>query len=296
MGWLVSNNLTARRYRAAFWLSLPALVGLVLFHYWPIAETVRLSFTDYKVFTGEFTWTGLKNYQIALDDPILIQSLKTTGWFFLIKVPLEMSLGLGLALFVSQPGKGINLLRTIILFPTVTSMVVASIVWGMMLHPDTGLVNGFLEMANLPRQGFLTSKNQALPILAAITVWKEVGLSMIFYLAGLLAIPSEYYEAARVDGAGRWHLFRHITLPLLRGTHIFVMVTTTIAAFKVFVPAKVLTDGGPSNATRVIVLYIFNLAFKFNRFSYATTISVVLAVVLIAVSIIQFRMTRDDDK
>lgn len=295
MGWLFSNSITARRYRAAFWLSLPALVGLVLFHYWPIAETFRLSFTDYRVFTGEFTWTGLKNYNIALDDPVLAQSLKTTGWFFLIKVPLQMAFGLGLALFVSQPGKGINILRTIILFPTVTSMVVASIVWGMMLHPENGLVNSFLELLSIPRQGFLTSKNQALPILAAITIWKEVGLSMIFYLAGLLAIPAEYYDAGEVDGAGRWQLFRHITLPLLRGTHIFVMVTSTIAAFKVFVPAKVLTDGGPSSATRVIVLYIFNLAFKFNRFSYATTVSVLLAVILIAISIIQFRVTRDDN-
>ena len=293
MGWIFSNDLAARRYRAAFLLSLPALVGLVLFHYWPIAETVRLSFTDYKVFTGEFTWTGTKNYSIALDDPALIGSLKTTGLFFLIKVPLQMIFGLGLALFVAQPGRGINILRTIILLPTVTSMVVASIVWGMMLSPEVGLVNSLLETIGVPAQGFLTSRSQALPILAAITIWKEVGLSMIFYLAGLLTIPNSYYEAGRVDGANRWHLFRHITLPLLRGTHIFVLITTTISAFKVFVPVKVLTDGGPSGATRVIVLYIFNLAFQFNRLSYATTISVILAVILIAISIIQYRVTRD---
>ncbi len=292
---LFSNSLNAQRYRAVFILSLPALIGLVLFHYWPIADTFRLSFTDYKVFTGEFTWTGLKNYDIALHDPTLLQSLKNTALFFLIKVPLQMVLGLCLALLISKPGKDSTLLRTLILFPTVTSMVVASIVWGMMFHSEHGIINSVLEAFGLPKQGFLKDKHQALPLLALITVWKEVGLSMIFYLAGLVAIPSVYYEAGRIDGAGQWQLFRYLTLPLLNRTHVFVLVTSTIAAFKVFVPIEVLTDGGPSNATRVIVYYIFNLAFRFNRFSYATALSVILAVILIAISIFQLRITRDND-
>ena len=292
---LFSNSRDAQRYRAAFLLSLPALIGLFLFHYWPIADTVRLSFTDYKVFTGEFTFTGLKNYDIALNDPLLLLSLKNTALFFLIKVPLQMALGLLLAMLVAKPGHDSTLLRTLVLFPAVTSMVVASIVWGMMFHSDIGIVNGVLESLGLPQQGFLRDKNQALPVLASITIWKDVGLSMIFYLAGLLAIPFEYYEAARIDGAGRWQLFRNITLPLLNRTHVFVLVTSTIAAFKIFVPVEVLTDGGPSNATRVIVHYIFHLAFRFNRFSYATALSVILAVLLIAISVFQLRITRDND-
>ena len=174
-------------------------------------------------------------------------------------------------------------------------MVVASIVWGMMFHSDIGIVNGVLESFGLPAQGFLRDRYQALPVLASITIWKDVGLSMIFYLAGLLAIPTTYYEAARIDGAGRWEIFRYITLPLLNRTHAFVLVTSTIAAFKIFVPVEVLTDGGPSNATRVIVHYIFHLAFRFNRFSYATALSVILAILLIAISIFQLRITRDED-
>ena len=198
-------------------------------------------------------------------------------------------------MLVAKPGRDSTLLRTLVLFPTVTSMVVASIVWGMMFHSDIGIVNSVLESLGLPQQGFLRDKNQALPVLASITIWKDVGLSMIFYLAGLLAIPFEYYEAARIDGAGRWELFRHITLPLLNRTHVFVLVTSTIAAFKIFVPVEVLTDGGPSNATRVIVHYIFHLAFRFNRFSYATALSVLLAVLLIAISIFQLRITGNED-
>ncbi len=292
---LFSNSQKAQRYRAAFLLSLPALIGLLLFHYLPIADTFRLSFTDYKVFTGEFTFTGLKNYEIAFSDPILVQSLRNTALFFLIKVPLQMALGLCLALLVSKPGRDSTFLRTLILFPTVTSMVVASIVWGMMFHSDIGIVNSTLEAFGLPAQGFLRDKYQALPLLALITIWKEVGLSMIFYLAGLLAIPTVYYEAARIDGATPWQIFRYITLPLLNRTHVFVLVTSTIAAFKVFVPVEVLTEGGPSNATRVIVYYIFHLAFRFNRFSYATALSVILAIMLIAISIFQLRITRDGD-
>ncbi len=292
---LFSKSQDAQRYRAAFLLSLPALIGLFLFHYWPIADTVRLSFTDYKVFTGEFSFVGLKNYDLALNDPILLLSLRNTALFFLIKVPLQMVVGLLLAMLVAKPGRDSTLLRTLVLFPTVTSMVVASIVWGMMFHSDIGIVNSVLESLGLPQQGFLRDKNQALPVLASITIWKDVGLSMIFYLAGLLAIPFEYYEAARIDGAGRWELFRHITLPLLNRTHVFVLVTSTIAAFKIFVPVEVLTDGGPSNATRVIVHYIFHLAFRFNRFSYATALSVILAVLLIAISIFQLRITGNED-
>jgi len=295
MAQVFSNSRNAQRYRAAFLLSLPALIGLFLFHYWPIAETVRLSFTDYKVFTGEFTFTGLKNYDLARSDPILLLSLRNTALFFLIKVPLQMALGLCLAMLVAKPGRDSTLLRTLIRFPAVTSMVVASIVWGMMFHSDIGIVNSVLESLGLPAQGFLRDKHQALPVLASITIWKDVGLSMIFYLAGLLAIPAVYYEAARIDGAGRWELFRYATPPLLHRTPVFLLATSTIAAFKIFVPVEVLTDGGPSNATRVIVHYIFHLAFRFNRFSYATALSVILAILLIAISIFQLRITRDDD-
>ena len=150
-----STSQNAQRYRAAFFLSLPALIGLFLFHYWPIADTLRLSFTDFKVFTGEFTFTGLKNYDIALNDPLLLLSLKNTALFFLIKVPLQMALGLCLALLVAKPGRDSTLLRTLVLIPTVTSMVVASIVWGMMFHSDIGIVNGVLEVSWFAGAGFL---------------------------------------------------------------------------------------------------------------------------------------------
>ena len=290
----ISLNKNGERYLAALLLSLPALIGLLLFHYWPIIDTFRLSLLDYRIFTGEFSWIGADNYVRVAEDEVLRSSLTTTLLYFVFKVPVQMAIALLLAILVSQPMPGQGLLRTLILLPTVTSMVVASTTLGMMMHPDNGLINGFLSSVGLPEQGFLSSTAQALPSIAGITIWKEVGMSMLFYLAGLTTIPRSYYEAARVDGASNWHILRFITVPLLRRTHIFVLITTTIAAFKVFVPVKVLTDGGPSGVTRVVVLYIYDLAFRFNQLGYAATVSVILALILIVISIIQLRVTKEE--
>lgn len=283
----------SQRYLWAFLLAFPALVGLVLFHYWPIYETARISLNDYNLFTRETEWVGLEHYQTALADNALQQSVVTTIKYFALQVPLQIVLALGLALLVKQPGRGVSILRTIILLPAVTSMVVASTVWGMMYHPSNGLINSFLQSIGMPAQPFLTSPNQALPAIAVITVWKEVGLYMLFFLAGLMNISNEYYDAAKVDGANSWQILVHITVPLLKRTTIFVLITSTVSAFKVFVPIKILTGGGPLNSTRVIVLYLFDLAFKFNRFGYATSIGLLLALTLLVISIIQNRMSQE---
>jgi ABC-type sugar transport system permease subunit len=282
-----------KRYLWAFLLSLPALVGLVLFHFWPIFETIRIGLSDYNIYTQQLEWKGVENYQIALQDKALQNSVLTTLKYFVLQVPIQMVMALGLALLVSQPGKGVGLLRTVILLPPVTSMVVASTVWGMMYHPNNGLINSILQSVGLPAQPFLTSANQALPAIATIAIWKDVGLYMLFFLAGLMNIPDEYYDAAKVDGANSWQILRFITVPLLQRTTIFVLIVSTISAFKVFVPVKILTGGGPFSSTRVIVLYIFDLAFKFNRFGYATAIGVLLALTLLVISIIQFRLSRE---
>ena len=273
-------------------LLTPALVGLALFHLWPLVEMVRLSLVDFQIFTGASEWSGLKNYRQALEDPVLRDSLWVTILFFLIKVPIQSAQGLGLALFIVKPGPGVTLARTASLLPTVTSLVVVSTVWGMMLNGDQGLVNGALNAVGAPTQSFLTSTTWALVTVALITVWRDVGLSALFFVAGLLTIPGELYDAAAVDGARRGQVFRHVTLPLLRPTTIFVIITSSIAAFKVYVPVEVLTSGGPSGSTRVVIYYMVESAFRFGRFDYAATISVLVMVLLFAVSVIQLRLTQ----
>ncbi len=291
--WMFWRTRRGSVYFAALILSLPAMAGIIIFYYLPIYQAVRYSFSNYNLIGGTIEWIGFDNYTRMLADASIYNSFKVTLYFFLLKVPLLMALGLGLALLVQRAFRGVGFLRTVILLPTVTSMVVVTTVWGFMYHPTSGLINSFLTGIGLPAQDFLTSKTQALPSIVAITVWKDAGLTMLFYLAGLMGISETYYEAARIDGANVWQQFWHITLPSLRSTTLFVLVTSTVAAFKVFVPVFMTTGGGPLNSTNVILVAIYEAAFRFNQLGYAAAISVVLALILVIVSVFQFILTRE---
>lgn len=283
-------------YFAAIILGFPAIIGIIIFYYVPIIRAVRYSFFDYNMIGDTFNWVGGDNYRQLLHDKHIFHSLKVTVYFFILKVPLLMASGLGLALLVRKARSGVGLLRTIILLPTVTSMVVVSTVWGFMYHPTNGLINSILNTVNLPAQDFLTSKTQALPSIVFLTIWKDVGLTMIFYLAGLMGIPDTYYEAAQIDGANNLQQFWYITLPLLKNTSVFVLLTSTISAFRVFTPIFLTTQGGPMDATNVIVMSIYNHAFRFNEMGYASAISVGLAIILIMISSFQFYTSKPGRK
>ena len=291
--WMFWRTRRGSVYFAALVLGLPAIAGIFIFYYLPIYQAVRYSFSNYNLIAGTIEWIGLDNYTRMLADASIFNSFKVTLLFFVLKVPLLMALGLGLAMLVQRAFRGVGFLRTVILLPTVTSMVVVTTVWGFMYHPTSGLFNSFLTGLGLPAQDFLTSRSQALPSIVAITIWKDAGLTMLFYLAGLMGISETYYEAARIDGANKWQQFWHITLPSLRGTTLFVLVTSTVAAFKVFVPVFMTTGGGPLNSTKVILVSIYEFAFRFNQMGYAAAISVVLALILIVVSVLQFILTRE---
>lgn len=281
------------RYFAALVLGLPPFAVLLVFRLWPILQAFGLSFFNYNLVAGTLRWVGLDNYATALHDASFHQSLLVSLGYFLLRVPLQTILGLGLALLVVNPGRRSGLVRTVALFPVVTPMVVVTTLWAIMYHPTNGLFNSFLQMVGLPAQQFLISAQQAMPALVVMTVWKYVGTTMIFYLAGLIEIPQTCYEAAMIDGANGWQLFRHITLPMLNKTTLFVLVSTTIYAFQVFTPIYVTTQGGPSNATRVIVLYIYEQAFAFNRMGYASALSVILALIIVGISLIQWYLSRE---
>jgi ABC-type sugar transport system permease subunit len=289
------NRLKRSEERSALLLSLPALVLLFLFLLLPVFETVWLSLFDYSLLGGRGGWEGLGNYVTAVQDPTLKRALWNTLELFLAKVPLQMVLGLALALIVQGPSRPNSVLRTVIMVPCVTSMVVVTTVWGLMYHPSNGLFNSFLETLGLSPQPFLTSPQQAPLSIAAMLVWKDVGFNMIFFLAGLNGVPRHYYEAARLDGANAWQLLMHITLPMIRRTLVFVLFIDTVFAFNTFTPVYLMTHGGPASATRVIVLYIFELAFRFNRFGLAATASVILGLILLIVNFAQLSLGRERD-
>lgn len=270
----------------------PALLLVLTFHLLPMIDAVKLGFTDTNAISGKGTWVGVDNYRAALADSSFRNSLVTTGAFFLIKVPLQMAIGLALALFVQGRGRVSGFVRTLVLVPTVTSLVVVTTLFGLIYHPSNGLANGIINAAHIPAQPFLTSEHQALPAIALMLVWRDVGFTMLLFLAGLSSISPELNEACRIDGASSWQAIRHITVPLLAPTSALILLIEGVNAFKVFAPVLLLTDGGPAGSTRVVVHYIYDTAFRFGQMGYASAMAVLLLIALSCFAALQMVIRR----
>lgn len=285
------TGIRRQRYQTAAAFLLPATVGIVLFALLPIVQAVRISFFDYSLLNPDLIPVGWQNYEQALKDPIFQIALKNTLWYAVLLVIAQTVVALGLALLLKQQVRGLAFFRSAFFIPVVTSLVVISTVWKLMYNTQ-GIINGVLQTVSLPPQPFLTSVDQALLSLVAMSVWKDVGFYMLIFLAGLQAIPLELYESAAIDGASKWQSFSRISLPLLRRPAVFVIVVGTISAFKVFTPVYLMTDGGPADSTMVLVFYIFRSAFRYFQMGYASAMSVVLLVIVIVLTLIQFRLLR----
>jgi ABC-type sugar transport system permease subunit len=273
---------------------LPALINFSIFRYYPIIWSARASFWDYSLLGGFRKYLGFGNYVRLFGDKFFWQSMGVTSKFFLMYVPVVVVLALLLAVFTNQRKPGMGAMRAIIFIPVVTSFVVVSIIWGMLLNKDVGLINSILSTLGFSRISFLMNKENALPTIAMISIWKNVGYSVIVLAAGLKSIPGEMYEAAIVDGANNWQKFWNITLPMISRQLMFVTVWATLGAFQVFIPVYSLTHGGPSRATNVIVYYIYSKAFQFGEMGYASAMSMVLLLVLLVVSVFQMRLFKRD--
>jgi len=288
-----------RKYRdwfIAFLFVFPALINFTLFRYYPMAWAIKASFWDYNLMRGFLKMVGFGNYIRALtDDPAFWQSMKITLTFVAVYVPVQIGLALALAVFANQRKPGMGAIRAFIFVPVVTSFVVVSIIWGMLLNSDVGIVNGILQTFGLARLRFINNVHNALPTIIMISIWKNVGYSVIILVAGLKGIPDMYYEAATVDGANNWQKFWKITMPMLRRQLMFVTVWATLGAFQVFIPVYTLTDGGPNRATNVIVYYLYKKAFVFGEMGYASALSILLLLILLGVSAIQMRLMRSED-
>lgn len=275
---------------------LPALINFAVFRYYPLFWAAGTSFWNYSLLGGFKEFVGLAHYVRALtSDPAFWGSMRVTLTYVVGKVPFQIVLALALAVFANQPRRGMGVMRAFIFIPVVTSFIVVSIVWGMILNRDVGLLNGILQSVGLPRLEYLTSPSNAMPTIIVISTWKDVGYSVIILVAGLKGIPKEYYEAAIVDGANGWQRFVNITLPLLRRVLMFVIVTTTFFSFQVFIPVYQLTRGGPGRATNVIVYEVYRKAFVFGEMGYASALSILLLFVLLVMSLIQMRLLRSED-
>lgn len=276
----------------AYLFLLPNLIGFLIFTLIPIICSLILSVMEWDS-SNPMVFVGLDNFKRLLTDETFKISLWNTVYYSIFTVPLTMAAALGLALILNQKMKGINMFRTIFFFPHVASLVAVAVVWNLLFHPTLGPVNNILRaigIANPP--GWTASVQWAMPVVIIVSIWKSMGYYMILYLSGLQAIPRELYEAAKVDGANSFQRFKSITLPMLTPTTFFVSIMLTIACFKVFDLVSVMTNGGPGRATNVLVYNIYNTAFVNYEFGYASAISMILFLIVLIITVVQFRAEK----
>jgi multiple sugar transport system permease protein len=291
---LKASALVAEEWKAAAILLLPASLGLLVFALFPIAQAFQLSFYDAPLLSTQRELVGLDNYTQALADPEFQRALLNTVLYTIAVVILQVVLALLLATLINHAFPGVGLFRSAYFLPVITSLVVVSTVWKIMYHTDNGLINSMLRTTGLSAQPWLTSPDLALFSIVIIGVWKEVGFSMLVLLGGLQAIPGDIYESCSIDGANTWSTFWKITLPLLRRALLFVVVLSTINAFKVFIPIYVITSGGPADSTLTLVFYIWQNAFSYFKLGYASALSFLLLGLVLILTAAQFRLLRSN--
>jgi multiple sugar transport system permease protein len=282
---------SAQREVIAFYLSIgPWLLGFLLFILGPMLVSLFISFTEWDLLSTP-EWIGLDNYARMLDDRRFWQALRVTTLYTLIYVPADLVGGLLLALLVQPRLRGVRVFRTIFYLPTVLSGVAFVVVWLWMLNPSAGLVNTLLAQLGIQGPRWLLDPQWALASLLLMSFWGW-GRTMVIFLAGLQAIPEEFYEAAAMDGAGALRRFSAITLPLLTPAIFFNLVLGIINTFQTFTSAFVATDGGPLDATLFFVLYLYKQAFEFRHMGYAAALAWVLFALVLALTLVIFRSQR----
>jgi multiple sugar transport system permease protein len=265
---------------------LPAVSLLLIFNVIPTIATLNESTHAVSVMRGGRVFVGFENFQRIFNDPVFWKSVEVTLVFSLLVNPVQVILALALALLANQKVAGITLFRSIYLIPVAVSINVTTIVWGLMLDTNAGLINGMLALGGIPRQPFLTAPSHALWSIILLATWKGVPLWSLFFLAGLQGIPESVIEAAKTDGANRFQIFRHITLPLLRGVMLFVLVADTVANFLLFTPILLLTQGGPQLSTNLIMYETYRRGFVYGDLgTSAAMLTVMLAFVLLIVGV-----------
>ena len=277
--------------RATSWaFLLPWIVAFGLFGLYPFAFSLVASFTDYSpIRSGPVHGVGLANYARALADPAFWSALRTTAVFVVGTIPFTTALALALALGVQPAFGGRTVFRVGFFVPSVVSIVVLSLVFKGLYSPD-GALNGLLRALGLPAPTWLLDPRTALPAIMAMDVWSASGYYMVIFLAGLEAVPRELYDAARLEGASAWACLRHITLPLIRPTLLFVLVVNSVRSLQIFAEVFVMTRGGPLHSTTTVVYYLYEEAFYRFNLGYASAVAYLLFVVTLLLALAQMRL------
>jgi multiple sugar transport system permease protein len=284
--------------RRARWLNtagayaflIPQILGLLIFTAGAIVASFLISFTNWQLVIPP-VWVGVRNYTEIFQLPEFWKVLRNTVVYTIGYVPPAVILPLFMAILVNQKVRGVTFFRTTFFLPVVTSGVAIALVWGWMYNPSFGVINWLLQtLFGISGPRWLADPVWALPSLVIIGVWHSLGYNMIIYLAGLQGIPQELYEAVRIDGGGAWHLFRHVTLPLITPTMFFILVLSIIGSFQVWTITYMLTQGGPAGATLTLSYYIFQQGFEWFHMGFAAALAYVLFAVVLLVTVVQLKL------
>ena len=281
-------------YSDTFWgfiFLLPNLLGFLAFILGPVVASLALSFASWDLLTP-IKWVGIGNYRDLFTDEVFWKVLWNTVYYTLGTVPLGIAISLFLAIALNQKIRGIELFRGIYFLPVISSTVAVAVVWQWLYNPEFGLINHLLHLIGIRGPNWLTSTTWAMPAVIIMSIWKNLGFNMLLFLAGLQGIPEHFYEAAKIDGANWWQRFRHVTIPLLSSTTLFVVVTSIISSFQVFDQIYIMTAGGPARSTSVLVHYLYQNAFQYFKMGRASAIAYVLFFMVFIITVIQLRFSK----
>lgn len=288
----------AMSQRAGWWFVLPALALIGGFYFLPVAGSLLLSLTDFDIYAiaslDNARFVGFGNYLALFENPVFWTAVRNTFYFALVGGPLTVAVSLAAALLVNaRLVRFRGLFRTIYFVPFVTTLVAVAIVWRYLYHPQYGLLNYMLGWIGIGPIDWLGNPRWAMPAIILMAVWKNFGYHMLIFIAGLQTIPAELYEAAELDGAGPLQRFRHVTLPQLAPTFLFVGVITMIGYFQLFSEPYVMTAGGPLRATTSLVLLMYEEGFRWWRLGTAAAVAFILFVIILAWTLVQFRLQKE---
>jgi multiple sugar transport system permease protein len=279
----------------AYWFLAPALSAIGLFFFIPVMAAVFLSLTDFDIYAvadlGNLRFIGSGNYVSLARDPLFWVALRNTLYFVIVGGPLSVAVSLGAALLVTaRLARARSLFRTVFFLPVVTTLVAVAVVWRYLYHVRAGLLSYGFSLAGVSPIDWLGDPFWAMPAIIILAIWKNFGFNMVIFVAGLQSVPERLYEAARIDGAGRWQQFRYVTVPMLAPTFAFVGLITLIGYFQLFAEPYVMTQGGPAHATLSIVLLMYEHGFRWWNMGYAAAVAFVLFALILGVSAAAMRL------
>jgi multiple sugar transport system permease protein len=284
--------------RAGWYFVAPALVLIGIFFFIPVAGSLLLSLTDFDIYAiadrGNARFVGLRNYADMLGNSVFWIAVRNTFYFALVGGPLTVAASLAAALLINaRVVRYKSFFRTIFFIPFVTTLVAVAIVWRYLYHPQYGMLNYALGWFGVAPIDWLGDPRTAMPAIIMLAIWKNFGYNMLIFIAGMQTIPSELYEAAELDGAGAIRQFRHITLPMLAPTFLFVGVITMIGYFQLFAEPYVMTAGGPLRSTTSLVLLMYEEGFRWWRMGAAASVAFILFAIILVWTLVQFRLQRE---